>query len=262
MTISKNRIKFIKSLHRKKFRQKYNNFILEGDKMIRELLDAPDHQISGLYAVEEWLAANPKAGDLPPGVLYTVSPSELREISTLITPNQVLATVSTPSNQFDFQWLRRNWTFYLDDIQDPGNMGTILRIADWFGLEWICGSPGCVEVFNPKVVQASMGAILRIKFVELDLAQVNPELTGLPILGASMSGKSIFRTRLQPKGLIVIGNEGQGISENVQSYITDYITIPRDPAGRAESLNAGVSAGIIAAFMAGRQKMSKERTAD
>ena len=248
MSISKNKIKYLKSLHRKKFRQKYDNFILEGDKMTRELLDAPDHRISGLYALEEWLSANPKSQHLPAETVFSVTPEELNQISTLVTPNQVLATVALPHPVFNLSWLQTHWTFYLDNIQDPGNMGTILRIADWFGLEWICGGPGCVEVFNPKVVQASMGAILRVKFAELDLSLRASELPDIPILGASMDGQNIFQTPLPGRGLIIIGNEGQGISENVKAFITDYITIPRHPKGGAESLNAGVSAGIIAAL--------------
>ncbi|PHN07994.1 TrmH family RNA methyltransferase [Flavilitoribacter nigricans] len=253
MNISKNKIKYLKSLHRKKFRQKYDNFILEGDKMTRELLDAPDHPISGLYALEEWLSANPKIQQLPPENVFTVTPAELSQISTLTTPNQVLATVQLPHPVFDISWLHTHWTFYLDNIQDPGNMGTILRIADWFGLEWVCGSPGCVEVFNPKVVQASMGAILRVKFAELELSDFTADLKEMPILGASMEGQNIYQARLPSRGLIVIGNEGQGISENVKDFITNYIAIPRHPKGGAESLNAGVSAGIIAALVVGAQ---------
>lgn len=249
MNISKNKIKYLKSLHRKKFRQKYDNFILEGDKITRELLDAPEHRISGLYAQEEWLMNNPETQQLPADIVFTISPAELKQISTLTTPNQVLATVQIPHPTFDPDWLQHHWTFYLDDIQDPGNMGTILRIADWFGLEWVCGSPACVEVFNPKVVQASMGAVLRVKFKELDLVEYEMAVKNIPILGASMEGRSIYQTELPSRGLIVIGNEGQGISERVKKFITDYIAIPRAPEGRAESLNAGVSAGIIAAFM-------------
>lgn len=249
MTISKNRIKFIKSLHQKKFRQKYDNFILEGDKMARELLDAPDHEISGLYALEEWLVGRPQVRELGPEKVFVVSPAELGQISALTTPNQVLATVQTPHYTFDPQWLQNHWTFYLDDIQDPGNMGTILRIADWFGLEWVCGSAACVEVYNPKVVQASMGAILRVKFAELDLGGLTEIIRELPILGASMSGNNIYQTKLPTHGLIVIGNEGKGISADIEPFITGYISIPRAPNGGAESLNAGVSAGIIAAFM-------------
>lgn len=249
MAISKNKIKYLKSLHRKKFRQKYDNFILEGDKMARELLGAPDHRISGLYALEEWLTANPAVQQLPADTVFTLTPAELRQISTLTTPNQVLVTLALPHPEFDISWLHTHWTFYLDNIQDPGNMGTILRIADWFGMPWICGSPACVEVFNPKVVQASMGAVLRVKFAELDLAETASGFKTLPILGASMDGQNIYGTELPRRGLVIIGNEGQGISERLKQFITDYIAIPRHPEGGAESLNAGVSAGIIAAFM-------------
>lgn len=218
--------------------------------MARELLQAPDHQISGLYAVDEWLAEQSGLDTLGPERVFSISLDELRQISTLSTPNQVLATVQLPHPVFDPLWLQQHWTFYLDDIQDPGNMGTILRIADWFGLEWVCGSPGCVEVHNPKVVQASMGSVLRVKFAVLDTADLEAQKGEFPILGASMQGENVFQKELIARGLVVIGNEGKGISEALESFISGYISIPRAMNGRAESLNAGVSAGIIAALFA------------
>ena len=217
--------------------------------MTRELLDAPQMRISGLYALEEWLQAHPQTRQLPADTVFPVTAAELRQISTLTTPNQVLATAELPHPDFDPQWLKQHWTFYLDGIQDPGNLGTILRIADWFGLKWVCGSPDCVDIFNPKVVQASMGAILRVSFAGLELSGIEDHLQDLPVRGAGMNGHSIFSTEPAANGLIVIGNEGQGISDSVQGFITDHITIPRHPRGGAESLNAGVSAGIIAAWM-------------
>ena len=232
----------------------YDNFILEGDKMTRELLDAPDHEVSGIYALDDWLSANPKVRHLPSGVVFSISASELKQISALTTPNQVLATVRAPRPSFDPLWLKNNWTFYLDNIQDPGNMGTILRIADWFGLEWVLGSPGCVEVFNPKVVQASMGAILRVRYGELGLSVLQEKHPEIPILGADAAGTSIYQAEVAPTGLVVIGNEGQGISSETQAYISSYIAIPRAAGGQAESLNAAVSAGIIAACLTKKRK--------
>jgi len=169
----------------------------------------------------------------------------------------VLATVQTPKHAFQAEWLQHHWTFFLDNIQDPGNMGTILRIADWFGLAWVCGSNNCVDIYNPKVVQASMGAIFRVKFAEVDLENISTTMKDLLILGASMSGENIFQKKLEPRGLIIIGNEGQGISEAVKPFITSSISIPRAPNGGAESLIAGVSAGIIAAVMASEAKETK-----
>lgn len=222
--------------------------------MSRELLDMPGLQIEGVYALEEWIAGLPEQSRYPRHQIVPVSPAELRQISMLTTPNQVLAVVRTPHPAFDPQWLQDHWSLYLDGIRDPGNLGTILRIADWFGLSWICGAPGGVEVFHPKVVQASMGAVLRVSYAELTTDQLQHRVGDWPIIGATMAGADLFEARLPQRGLIVIGNESQGISVEVAKLLTGEISIPRGRTGGAESLNAAVAAGIISAWMSAGPK--------
>jgi TrmH family RNA methyltransferase len=177
-------------------------------------------------------------------IVTEVNESELKKISTLTTPNQVLMVVKQPSFELDFQAIRSDLSLYLDGIQDPGNMGTILRIADWFGIPYIFCSDTCVDIFNPKVVQATMGAFLRIKSKEIDLKELIEATT--PVYGALLEGENLFQTERSKHGIIVIGNEGRGISDEVRALINRPILIPPHGVG-AESLNAAVATGIICA---------------
>ncbi len=245
--LSHNQQKLIAALQVKKYRQKYRKFVVEGEKMVGELLRQTRLPVSALFGLERWAEAH--AALLAPflEIFNPVSEGELKKISGLSTPNGVLALAEWPAvlPVLDLPLTER--CFYLDGIQDPGNLGTILRIADWFGLPAVFCSPDCVDAFSPKVVQASMGAIFRIQTQEITLSDLVAQLPGLPVMGAVLGGDDVFTTALPGHGLLVIGNEGRGLSPVAERLLTHRLTIPRPPRGRAESLNAAVAAGILAA---------------
>ncbi|MBX2878073.1 MAG: RNA methyltransferase [Saprospiraceae bacterium] len=247
MALSKNEIKYVKSLHLKKFRQKYNNFIVEGDKIVRELLASSNFQIEGLYADEKWLANHAARLPLSTAQVHSVSPTDLERISTLKTPNQVLVIVRQPTFRYTPDKINSSLSLYLDDIRDPGNFGTILRIADWFGIPYVFCSPTSAAWTNPKVIQASMGGFLRVQVHALALPEIPPLVPSLPVFGMVLGGQRLSEVPKPNAGLIVIGNESRGISVDNLQYLTQQITIPRHPQGGAESLNAAVATGIICA---------------
>jgi TrmH family RNA methyltransferase len=248
MTVSKSTIKYIKSLGRKKFRQKYNNFVVEGDKMVRELLQQQPQRVEALYAQQTWLAALPPL-PIAQHRIHLITETELRQLSFLTTPNQVLAVVMRDEPPDSAAALRVGWPLYLDGIQDPGNFGTILRIADWFGVPAVFCAKNCVDPYHPKAVQASMGAFLRVHVIEQELEALCRLTPGLPVLGAAMDGENVFESDLPARGLIVIGNEGNGISAEASRWLTGRIAIPAAAHAGAESLNAAVATGIICAVV-------------
>jgi TrmH family RNA methyltransferase len=233
--ISKSNIKLIKSLQQKKFRDELNLFVVEGEKMVQESLQWKGEYLVDLYytsnsIIEKNLLDNNKAN--------LISEKELKQISSLQTPNKSLAVFKKwPSAEGKL-------SFYiaLDGVQDPGNMGTIMRLADWFGIKKILCSKDTVDCFNPKVVQATMGAILRIEVEYVDLVKTF-ELLNLPIYGALLEGENIYSKPLNPEGILLLGNEGKGISENLQKSINFPISIPR--FGEAESLNVSAAGAIL-----------------
>ncbi len=253
MKLSKNKVKFIKSLRLKKFRQKYNNFIVEGDKMVRELLAEAPENVAELYALDDWLAGVEEVGRVGRERLVSISPEELKKISNLNTPNQVLAVSSIPKAEVDAGQLRRSLSLYLDGIQDPGNFGTILRIADWFGISYVFSSTDCVDTYNPKAVQSSMGALFRVVSIETPLDALCRKYPGLPVYGAVMDGEDVFHASLgQGGGIIVIGSEGSGISPAAERLLSHRVSIPPAAHSRADSLNAAVAAGILCAVFRDR----------
>ena len=243
--VSKNTIKFIKSLRLKKFRQKYNKFIVEGDKMLREILLQDELKIDSLFAVGSWIETNDTFFQLPVDKVFNISLTELKQISALKTPNQVLAIIEIPPSTLCERNLKNNINLYLDDIQDPGNLGTILRIADWFGIPQVICSKGTVDIYNEKVIQSTMGAFLRVKTPVLELEELKNNFPAIPVYGALMDGENIFSTTFPKNGILVIGNEGKGISLDNQKLLTHKITIPKTDSSGAESLNAAVATGII-----------------
>ncbi len=247
--LSHNQIKLLSALSVKKYRQNYRKFIVEGEKMTLELLSQSTFIVESLYATENWLRQHAQQTAAFAGALIPATAADLKKVSSLTSPQEVLAVVTLPETPESLVISPSEFHFFLDGIRDPGNMGAILRIADWFGFPSVFCSPDCVDLFSPKVVQASMGAFLRVRSRETSLGDVLKAAPGMPVLGAVMDGDSLFGGGWPPGGLIVIGNEGQGIRPAVEAALTHRLTIPRPPGGGAESLNASVAAGIIAAFL-------------
>jgi RNA methyltransferase, TrmH family len=233
--LSINKIKWIRSLHDKKSRDSEGLYLIEGEKMVEEALSTRPELVHTLIELN-----GVRQPDLAfQGAYYSCTEKQLNQVSTLKTPNKLLAVVRKPLDQtVDLSGL----VLALDGIQDPGNLGTIMRIADWFGIRQIICSNDTVDCYNPKVVQASMGAVLRVSINYSDLEDVLSNYTG-KIYGAFLEGNSIYKEQLNQTGIIVLGNEGNGIRKEVSHFITDKIHIPS--FGGAESLNVSVAAGII-----------------
>lgn len=249
--LSNKQAKLILSLKLKKNRDMHNLFIAEGTKIVPEILDS-EIKVKFLFATKEWLALNeeniPNRYQLE---IIDVSEKELNKISALSTPNEVLAVAEIPQYTIDASVFSNQLTLVLDEIKDPGNMGTIIRIADWFGINEIICSNNSVDTFNPKVVQATMGSIARIKIHYTDLPVFFNSLKDIPVYGAILHGKNVYKERLADKGIILIGNESKGISENLLPFISTKISIPSFSASNsegkqgAESLNAAIATAIL-----------------
>ena len=240
MMLSKNETKYIQSLYHKKQRLQEGLFIAEGAKLLSELL-ASDYTIKKIYAVASWVQNNP----LLLQEIMLVDEAELQRISNLQTANQVVAIVQQKT-QCQAPIFTGKICLVLDGIQDPGNLGTIIRIADWFGISQIICSNNTVELYNPKVVQSTMGSFIRTPVFYTDLATTLSNVS-VPIFGALLQGKSIYTIAKPNEAIIVIGSEGNGISEAILPLITNPITIPK--IGGAESLNAAVATGIIVSYL-------------
>jgi len=246
--ISKNKTKFIISLQKKKVRDESGFFVIEGDKLVKEFL-AFKIPVKTLVAKPEFLNTLP--ADLTRFVNETenVSYEELKLISTLKTPHNALAVVPMPEREMDASEVLNQLCIALDFVQDPGNLGTIIRAAAWFGIKNIVCSLDCVDVYNPKVIQASMGAILHVNVYYSDLKKlvILANEKKLPVLGTMIEGESIYDHKLDNKGIIVLGNESKGISDELIPYITKKIMIPRFSNAKQgiDSLNVGMAASIV-----------------
>jgi TrmH family RNA methyltransferase len=237
--LTKATAKLIQSLKDKRTRHELGLFVVEGPKTVSEL-PASKITVKSLFATHDWLEAN--AHQFTSSVeCVEVSERQLEQISFLQTPQQVLALAYIPQSS-NLSMLQSSRIIALDTIQDPGNLGTIIRIADWYGITDIVCSNSCADVYNPKVVQATMGSFMRVRMHYTDLKSWLGEQR-LPIMGAMMLGANLHQTSLPPTGILLVGNEGSGIHSDLIPSITQAITIPR--FGDAESLNAGVATAII-----------------
>ena len=243
--LSNNQQKYLRSLGQKKYRDLHQVFIVEGDKMVKEVISTPDITIKSLWATEDWLAAHQSSLPQRATWVHQVSARELKKISNLKTPNQVLVELAKPNKPLDAAVIRSNFSIYLDDIQDPGNLGTIWRIADWYGIPYIFCSQGCVDWSNPKVIQASMGAFLRVTIVQQSFDDLKSAFPSIPSYATVLGGTNINEVQFSSNGILIIGNEGRGISPSIQSQADFQITLPKGPKGGAESLNAAVATGIL-----------------
>ncbi len=249
--LSKSRIKFIRSLRLSKFRTREGLFIIEGDKLVREALDPvsnPNFRIHSLYALQSWLNENKNIIISFQELSNAISAQELSQISNLTTPNQVVALVHYYSPELQKIDIEQNLLIALDNVQDPGNLGTIIRLADWYGIKNILLSPGCADPLNPKVTQATMGSIFRIALHRTELDSWLKTLPkGFPVYGAVLNGDNLYQTKLSKGGVILMGNESKGIQTGLDKMISQPLTIPRiNLRGPGpESLNVSVALGII-----------------
>ncbi|MEY3820681.1 MAG: hypothetical protein RL337_862 [Bacteroidota bacterium] len=234
--VTKSELKYIQSLSDKKVRLETGCFIAEGVKLVGEMI-AAGYPLKAVYALDSWESPDASIE------VTRIEVFELEKMSMLQTPNQVLAVAMMPQ-QVKALDLGGQLTLVLDGIQDPGNMGTIIRTADWFGITQIVASEDTVDVYNPKVIGATMGSFMRVSVTYKNLQEWMPTVK-LPVYGALLEGENIFTTNAVKEGLLVIGSEGKGIRENILDLITYPVTIPK--IGGAESLNAGIAAGIIVA---------------
>ncbi|RYZ24262.1 MAG: RNA methyltransferase [Chitinophagaceae bacterium] len=240
---SKQVLKDIQRLGLKKGRAESGRFLAEGPKVVGELLAAIPAAVESVYALPQWIEAH--AGILPADRVHPVTEDELARISQLQTPNEVLLVArQLPARE---PVLGKEWALYLDAVQDPGNLGTIIRIADWFGIGHVVCGPGCAELYNPKVVQSTMASLARVNlWYDEDASWLNRQ--ELPVLAAVLGGTSVYEyAGAAAGGILLIGNESKGLRPGLQERATVKLTIPR--IGGAESLNAAVATGIIVSHL-------------
>jgi TrmH family RNA methyltransferase len=240
--LSKSQISFVKSLHQKKYRKETGLFIIEGIKSLTEFLPS-DYQIESIFFLPEYRPLLPESSSNIK--LFEVNNADLAKISTLQTPPGVLALLKIPAaGAANIEVCRNTFSIALDQVQDPGNLGTIIRTADWFGFKNIICSENTVEVYNPKTVQATMGSLARVHVFYTNLPAFLKKVE-VPVYAAMLEGESLFKINWKKEGIVVLGNEGQGISAQVSDCVAHSITIPR--IGAAESLNVSISGAIICA---------------
>ena len=250
--LSKNKIKFINSLKKKKNRIKKGCFIAEGEKIIFELLGDSTYKITELFAIESFLSKLTSQQKDTIDELHAITEEELDKVSDLKNPNKTIAVVKIPEYTLELEEVKNSLCLVLDNINDPGNLGTIIRTADWFGINHIFCSEDSVDLYNPKVIQSTMGSFMRIKLFYKNLETFLPKFRGIKgfqTYGCFLEGQNIYSAPLLDKGFIVMGSESHGISDNLENYIHQKLYIPRfmrdDKHSPAESLNISVATGIV-----------------
>lgn len=242
--LSKNKIKYIRSLEQKKYRKEEKAFLAEGHKLVGDLSGHFECRL--VAATSTWLESHP---DIKADEIVEVSEEELKKASLLKTPQDVLAVFRIPETDPGIRDIAGSLCLALDDVQDPGNLGTILRTADWFGIRHVFCSIGTADAYNPKTVQATMGALARVRIHYCDLKDLIGTLPDMPVYGTFLDGKNIYGQELTPHGLIVMGNEGKGISQEMEKLVNRRLLIPNYPQGEetSESLNVATATAIVCA---------------
>lgn len=251
--ISKNSIKYVRSLALKKVRREENAFVAEGGKLFADLIGyfVPRN----IFATKEWMESNHvlicKIKELYGVVVDEATDEELRKMSFQETPQDILAVFLQSENMAEIEHIaRENLCIALDEVQNPGNLGTIMRVADWFGIEHVFCTSTCADVYNPKTVQATMGALARVKVHYCNLEEALRKIPAdIPVYGTFLDGENIYTQELSSNGVILMGNEGRGISQNMAKYVTKRVLIPSYPPDRptSESLNVAVATSIVCA---------------
>ncbi len=248
--LSKNTLKYIHSLERKKNRLKENLFLAEGKKTILSFLQS-DIQVREVFGKKEWIAQLP----VKKGTRYTeISTKELTELSKLTNPDEGIALVEIPKKPFDMTALKGSHHLYLDRLMDPGNLGTIIRISDWFGITNIFLSPNCVDPYNPKVIQSTMGSIANVHIHFVDDPEnffQTVQQMDIPVIGTLLDGENIYEKTLPKESIVIIGNEANGIQEVTKKWIAMPLSIPKFSDSSVESLNAAICYGIVVSQLVG-----------
>ena len=242
--LSKSLIKLIHSLEMKKFRKEHNLFVAEGEKLVKDLLMS-GVECEKIIATEQFGNWNK---EFKIKEFITVNDEELKKASFLRAPQGIIGIFKQRESQYDPTIAQKELCLALDDVQDPGNLGTRVRIADWFGIEHIFCSIGTVDIYNPKTIQATMGALARVNIHYVNLPEfIASQAKSVPVYGAFLSGKNIYEHKLSPNGIIVMGNEGNGIGAECEKLIREKILIPNYPIGRStsESLNVSTATAIV-----------------
>ncbi len=244
--LSKNKIHHLTSLQNKKFREQFCEFLIEGDKIVKESLVQKKFRLLEVLAVERWIEQNAILLSKNKQVeVTTISEKELSRISSLKSPNQVLARLAFSEQVFNLPLASAGLTIYLDGVQDPGNAGTIIRTAEWFGVKQIVFSLDSVDRYNTKFLQSGMGSIFRITLLHLDYQEFKKLTLDLPWWGASLSGKNIDNYIPSLPGVLVMGSEGSGIRPEVEKLLDEKLKIPKKNDAETESLNVSVATGIL-----------------
>lgn len=244
--VSKNKLKYIRSLDLKKQRNEDGVFLAEGNKLVADLLYIFDSEL--IIAKPSWMATQ---GNIPAKELLIAGDEDIRKASLLKNPQDVIAVFKQPKWSIDEISPEDQLILILDGIQDPGNLGTIIRTADWYGIEHIICSTDTADVFNPKVVQATMGSLARVKVHYTDLVSYlsRQKEVGIPVYGTFPDGENMYHKFLSPNGFIIMGNEGNGISPAIASLVNEKLFIPNYPIGKetSESLNVAMATAIVCA---------------
>ncbi len=257
--LSKSQISFVTSLHQKKFRKQEQVFIAEGEKVMIDLLASP-FTVQKIFATEFYFEKYRHLKIPSSTECISVTETELKKISVLTTPNEVLSIVEIPSFEIPGSELKNLLTLVMDNISDPGNLGTIIRIADWFGIKNIICSTDTADCYNPKVVQASMGSLFRIKvhYTELPVfLERNNQQDKIPVYGTTLNGENIYSSELSAHGFILMGSESTGIRKELNKYTSRSLFIPSFSSGEnpaaPDSLNVAVATAIVCAEFRRRQ---------
>ena len=255
--VSNTNIRLVASLRSGKQRQKSDLYIVEGDTLVREYI-AGSSKIRYLFATSPFLSSLSAEKTRAIGKVTEVTDKELKQLSSLTTPNSAVALAEKRTPPYNSSIPGGRLTLALDNIRDPGNMGTILRLAAWYGIEYIICSPGCVDIYNPKVVQATMGALMHVTVIchPLEKVLLDAAATHTPVVASTLDGRVVYSEKLPPSAVLILGNESRGLSPELVPFITDRITIPLYGKGGAgiESLNVATAAAIIISeFMRYRQ---------
>ncbi|MDO6819998.1 MULTISPECIES: RNA methyltransferase [Zobellia] len=232
--VSKNQVKLVKSLHQKKYRNRHNLFVVEGIKVVQELVHS-SFKVNALFSTDVHIDLGTE------DVIEVVSEADLKKMSALTTPNKILGVFEIPETQrpnFD------DWVVVLDDIRDPGNLGTIIRLCDWFGIEHLVCSSHTVDCYNPKTLQATMGSISRVNIGYTDILSFLKDAP-VDVFGAFMEGENVYGEELPSSGILVMGNEANGISKEVEAMVTKKISIPQFGRSTTESLNVATATAIL-----------------